>query len=153
MQRKHIKGFGWCVYDHKFRQKALNPCLKWSDIDQQLWLLVSLYHPKTWNGNITKKANSSGAADRAGISTSMDHVHITPDDSNKPVTSVIGNTLALNVKVALRKKAISYDSAINKDDFSWQYVTIDDAIQGIKNFLQGCFLACPSPSWRLRMYW
>lgn len=35
----------------------------------------------------------------------------------------------------------SINSAICKDDFSLQYVTIDDAIEGIKRFGPGCFLA------------
>ena len=40
------RGLGWCVYDHKFRQKAsLNPSLNWSDIDQQLWLIIFTVSP------------------------------------------------------------------------------------------------------------
>lgn len=37
---------GWCVYDHKFRQKgSLNQSLNWSDIDQQLWLIIFTVSP------------------------------------------------------------------------------------------------------------
>ena len=35
----------------------------------------------------------------------------------------------------------SINASISKDDFSLQYVTIDTAIQGIKRFGPGCFLA------------
>ena len=35
----------------------------------------------------------------------------------------------------------SINNAISKEDFSLQYVTIDHAIEGIKRFGQGCFLA------------
>ena len=35
----------------------------------------------------------------------------------------------------------SINSAISKDDFALQYVTIDHAIEGIKHAGQGCFLA------------
>ena len=35
----------------------------------------------------------------------------------------------------------SINSSIPKEDFSLQYVTIDNAIEGIKRFGQGCFLA------------
>ncbi len=35
----------------------------------------------------------------------------------------------------------SINHSISKDDFSVQYVTIDDAIEGIKRFGPGCFLA------------
>ena len=35
----------------------------------------------------------------------------------------------------------SINASISKDDFSLQYVTIDTAIQGIKRFGHGCFLA------------
>jgi hypothetical protein len=40
-----------------------------------------------------------------------------------------------------RSAMTSINSAISKDDFSLQYVTIDDAIAGIKHFGPGCFLA------------
>ena len=37
----HKGGGGWCIYDIKFRRKAaLNPSLNWSEIDQQLWLMI-----------------------------------------------------------------------------------------------------------------
>ena len=74
------QGLGWCVYDHKFRRKAaLNPSLKWSEIDQQLWLLIFTISPETLrreyplfsNGPKPKNSNSSGAAKR-GINTSND---------------------------------------------------------------------------------
>ncbi len=35
----------------------------------------------------------------------------------------------------------SINHSISKDDFSLQYITIDDAIEGIKQFGSGCFLA------------
>ena len=45
MQLTH-RGLGWCVYDHKFRSKAvLNPSLDWSIIDQQLWLMIFTITP------------------------------------------------------------------------------------------------------------
>ena len=35
------RGLGWCIYDFKFRRKAaLNKCINWSEIDQQLWLMI-----------------------------------------------------------------------------------------------------------------
>ena len=40
-----------------------------------------------------------------------------------------------------RSAMTSINSAISKDDFSLQYVTIDDAIEGIKHFGPGCLLA------------
>ena len=40
------KGVGWCIYDIKFRRKAtLNQSLTWSEIDQQLWLMIFTVHP------------------------------------------------------------------------------------------------------------
>jgi hypothetical protein len=40
------RGRGWCIYDHKFRYKAvLNPSLDWSIIDQQLWLMIFTIAP------------------------------------------------------------------------------------------------------------
>ena len=35
------RGLGWCIYDFRFRWKAeLNISLNWSEIDQQLWLII-----------------------------------------------------------------------------------------------------------------
>jgi hypothetical protein len=40
--------FEWCIYDHKFRRKAvLNPLLKWSIVDQQLWLFIFATYPES----------------------------------------------------------------------------------------------------------
>jgi hypothetical protein len=46
----------------------------------------------------------------------------------------------------------SINSAICKDDFSLQYVTIDDAIEGIKRFGPGCFLAKTDIESAFRLY-
>jgi hypothetical protein len=61
------RGLGWCIYDHKFRQKAsLNPALDWSIIDQQLWLLIFTVSPEILRrenplfNNGPQKPNSSG---------------------------------------------------------------------------------------------
>ena len=52
------------------------------------------------------------------------------------------NKLQLIFHLSFPKSAMtSINSAISKDDFSLQYVTIDDAIEGIKHFGPGCFLA------------
>ena len=35
------KGVGWCIYDVKFRRKAaLDQSINWSELDQQLWLIL-----------------------------------------------------------------------------------------------------------------
>ena len=40
------KGLRWCIYNHKFKCKAaLNPTVNWSNIDQQLWLMIFTTSP------------------------------------------------------------------------------------------------------------
>ncbi|CAB4017097.1 Hypothetical predicted protein, partial [Paramuricea clavata] len=65
------RGLGWCVYDYKFRRKAaLNPLLKWSEIDQQFWLLIfttsaeNLKREYPLFSNGPQNINSSGGAKR-----------------------------------------------------------------------------------------
>ena len=67
------KGLGWCIYDHKFRRKAaLNAALKWSEIDQQLWLCIFTVSPEILRreyplfSNGPRPTTSSGAV-RGGI--------------------------------------------------------------------------------------
>ena len=68
------QGLGWCVYDHKFcRKAALNPSLKWSEIDQQLWLLIFTTSPENLKreyplfSNGPQSINSSGGAKRGTV--------------------------------------------------------------------------------------
>ena len=67
------RGLGWCIYDHKFRRKAaLNATLKWSEIDQQLWLCIFTVSPEMLRreyplfSNGPQLTTSSGAV-RGGI--------------------------------------------------------------------------------------
>ena len=67
------RGLGWCIYDHKFRRKAaLNATLKWSEIDQQLWLCIFTVSPEILRreyplfSNGPQPTTSSGAV-RGGI--------------------------------------------------------------------------------------
>ena len=42
------KGVGWCIYDVKFRRKAaLDQSINWSELDQQLWLMIFTVHQAT----------------------------------------------------------------------------------------------------------
>ena len=64
-----------------------------------------------------------------------------PPFSNLQV-SPIGIVHCLIFHLSFPKSGMtSINCAICKDDFSLQYVTIDDAIEGIKHFGSGCFLA------------
>ena len=67
------RGLDWCIYDHKFRRKAaLNATLKWSEIDQQLWLCIFTVSPEILRreyplfSNGPQPTTSSGAV-RGGI--------------------------------------------------------------------------------------
>ena len=117
------KGVGWCIYDVKFRRKAaLDQSINWSELDQQLWLMISRYtkpHSKrnalfsTMDPNIMPPRGPKGAS--AGTSTGPAHVAEANANIAMSVTAVTGNTREIPVQVMKgpeEKKSFTQPEAI-----------------------------------------
>ncbi|CAB3993578.1 gag [Paramuricea clavata] len=99
------RGFGWCIYDHKFRRKAaLNASLNWSQINHQLCKILPSQGP------LEEEIPAMNIIKEVSVKTPV-------------VPTVTNSTDAQTGKTSI-------NNAISKEDFSLQYVTIDHAIKG-----------------------
>ena len=103
------RGLGWCIYDFKFRRKAaLNKCINWSEIDQQLWLMIFTIpsavlreeYPLFSNG---PQKHASFGAERGGIchdfnTTSTCKRNETREDSAIFVSSAMAHRQDISVQ-------------------------------------------------------
>ena len=112
---------GWAIYDHKFRQKASrNHTSVWSDVDRQLWLEVAL-------------ARVAGKCPTQPFPNfQVSPIGLVPKKHSDKFRTICHLSFP-------KSGTTSINFSIPKEAYSLQYITIDNAIQGILSLGQGCY--------------